>query len=1014
LLFPGISGLLSTASAQQAFSYTRLTVEDGLSNNSVQCVLQDKTGIMWIGTNGGLNRYDGSSFIQYNILSRPALTSGVITALLQDTGGRIWIGTENGLNILDPATNTVLPLVHDDNNAASLPPGPVRGIQKMKDGSIGILSDYWFARQLQHRGFVKTGIDPSLTGPVKVFTRLTEGDDGQWWISYLDHPTALAKKCTGADGCDSLAATGIPCPDYAQAYIDSTHTAWGISYTGVTRYNDKTHLYEPWLKNRYTKNILNLHVHTCYCPDAGGNIWQGAQGLNLVQYNLRQKQVIDYSHLLTAAGATMVNCLYRDNSNTLWAGTDNGLIKLSGRTAFLKRLPVFMNGKELKDIHCRKIIQDREGMLYAGTESHGLLKLAPSPAGGYLTTPLFTFGAFPVASLPVKDNVITVQPDGRYDIGFVYDMWSDNDHTLWLTGCGLGRYDTRSATLDLFLADGDAQTRAESVSQYSICFDGRLLWTGGQHNIFTFNPATRRMQVFRDNKGNMPFHDIPCWCLVKKGAWIWAGTDKGLYKINLLTREVQKEQTHPALGFGINAIHIDADSSFWISTAGGGILHYNTETTRLQQYTNKDGLANNTVCGILPDDKNNLWISTYAGLCYLDRQSNQFTSFYTKDGLNTDEFNRKAFTRLANGYLVFGGQNGYTCFNPADAFKTYKPVQLLLTRFSKTAGNGAITETVFGAQQLDKVVIDPGDKFFSFTYTLTDMFDPGSNRYLYTLEGLDNDWHYVGQQHTISFMSLPAGKYTLRIKGSPAKGRVADNEITIPIIVNQVFYRTAWFIVLALLAGSAVLYGIIQYRMGQLKKLQDLRTRIASDLHDEVGSNLVRITILADAGKRNRINENNYEQLGAIAGISRGAVSTMKDVIWSIDTRNDTMGGMLNHMHEHIHQMLVPADIDFSFVHTGLPENERLKMDFRQNIYLIFKEAINNIVKHAGASQVQMEVKRASGRFIMTIKDNGQGMVDKGRGSSQGLSNMKMRAARIKASLDIISQKEGVTIVLSV
>jgi signal transduction histidine kinase len=155
------------------------------------------------------------------------------------------------------------------------------------------------------------------------------------------------------------------------------------------------------------------------------------------------------------------------------------------------------------------------------------------------------------------------------------------------------------------------------------------------------------------------------------------------------------------------------------------------------------------------------------------------------------------------------------------------------------------------------------------------------------------------------------------------------------------------------------------------------------------------------------------EQLTNISGISRGAVSTMKDMIWSIDARYDTMTGMISHMHDHIHTVLAPAEIEFTFNQQGLQEHKKLSVVFRQNVYRIFKEAINNIVKHSGADCVQIELQKENGLFSMRITDNGKGIARGKHSSGQGLSNMHMRAHRLNASLDITSVN-GVSILLKV
>lgn len=998
--------------AQPSIQYTRLTVQNGLSNNSVQCILQDSKGIVWIGTNGGLNRYDGASFIQYSMLSKPALTNSVVTALMQDEDGYIWIGTENGLNILQPATNTIYNFVHNNTAAASFPAGIVRAIQKMQDGSTWVLSDRWMLKFGNRSTFQQVTIDSSLIQNDMVFSALTAGNDRQVWISYLDHATTLAQQAD-INGRPLVQQAVYRASDYSQVYIDTDKVTWGISCAGVSRFNEAVRRFEPWLKNGYAPDGPNLHLRTCYCLDADDNIWQGSDRSSLVKYTLQQKQVTDYSWLLKAADASLVYCIYKDNSNNLWIGTDNGIIRISNRTTVFSNIPFSRGGAVLSDIRCRRIVADRFNNLYAGTENYGLLKLLRLPGGRDTTIFLSVFGAKPVSDLPFEKNALHIKLDGRYDIGYMYDLWYDGGDMIWMAGFGIGRYNIRTDSFDVYLAAGNEEERRESIPQFAICFDGSKFWTAGKYNIYTFDTLTQQLTVFKDPQGKMPFYNIPCWSLTKKGEWIWAGTSKGLYKINVRTREVIKLHVHPVLEFGINDICIDTTGCSWISTIGGGIIQYDEKTGVVQQYTSKDGLCNNTVCGILCDRNNNLWISTYAGLSYFNQQAASFTGFYTKDGLSNNEFNRKAFAGLPDGRMIFGGLNGYTMFDPAGIFKRDRPVKMILTRFSKTNSNGQTEDHVFDIAAQQEVVIEPGDKFFAFYFTLTDMYDPQGNRYRYQLQGVDNGWHDIGNQNFISFNALPAGKYTLRIAGSPGKGAESVSEVSVKIFVKQVFYKTAWFILLMLIAATALVTGIIRYRVNQVKKIQYLRTRIASDLHDEVGSSLVHITMLADMVKRAGDKTIMDEQLAGIAGISRGAVATMKDIIWSIDARYDTIGGMVGHMRDHVYSVLTPADIDFRFTQTGLNEQEKLPADFRHQVYLIFKEAINNAVKHAQATHIDVSLAKGNGFFTMEISDNGKGIDNHKKSNGQGLSNMRMRAQQLKGELEITSEN-GVAIRLKI
>jgi ligand-binding sensor domain-containing protein len=945
-------------------------------------------------------------------MSKPALSNNVVTALLQDEKGLIWIGTQNGINILDPIANTIQQHIPDARSFKSIPVGTIDAIKKMKDGSIWVMSGKWFLEFKDANRFSRVSVDTSrLSQEEMVLIGFEENTDDEIWLTYLDHVTTLAKK-TDQGAYKYINTPLLHGPEYGRIYTDEKGIKWSVSSYQVNRYNSLTHSFEPWITNENPVTGPKLHLHFYYEIDADGNVWVGNERGGLIKYDLLQRKAIDYSWLIRSVNATLVYCLYRDHQNNIWVGTDIGIIKISSRATIFNNVPFVLGGQQLNNIRCRRIMIDKNNTWYAATENYGLLKRMRTASGRDTTIGLSTFGATPISRLPFNGNTLKIKLAGQYDIGYMYDMWYDGKDIIWIVGFGIGKYNITTDSLEIILADGDEKTMFESINQFSICYDGKIFWTAGEQNLFNFDPLTRRMQPFVDNKGNMPFKQLPCWSLALKGEWLWTGAANGLYKINTRTKEVVKLSVHPVLAFGINDINIDSDSSCWISTAGGGVIYYNEYTGQVKQYTNREGLSNNTVCGMLRDASNNLWISTYAGLSYFNRQTGQFTNFYSQDGLNNDEFNRKAFFKLPDGKMLFGGLNGYMLFDPATVFKSDKPVEIMLTRFNKVNGKGETEETVFNIGDLKKVVIYPEDQFFSFYFTLTDIYDPPGNRYFYQLEGIDNAWHSLGTQSFVSFNGLKPGKYVLKVKGNASKGSASVNEISIDIVVKQVFYKTAWFIVLVTLAAAAIIYWIVSYRIRQVRKIEHLRTKIASDLHDDVGSSLVRITVLADAIKRGEIKEA-HEQLGTIAGISRGAVSTMKDVIWSIDSRNDTMGGMIQYMSEHLHNMLNPTGIDFQLVHDKVNENETLNMNFRQNVYLTFKEAINNVVKHSGAKNVRVVLEKENGLFTMQIKDDGKGIDVNKKAGGQGLYNMQLRAERLKADLSIVSEN-GLKIILKV
>jgi signal transduction histidine kinase len=261
-------------------------------------------------------------------------------------------------------------------------------------------------------------------------------------------------------------------------------------------------------------------------------------------------------------------------------------------------------------------------------------------------------------------------------------------------------------------------------------------------------------------------------------------------------------------------------------------------------------------------------------------------------------------------------------------------------------------------------------------------------------------------------LGIPSGKYVLRIQATGSNGIPNPNELRLQIVAQQAFYTTWWFIGLALLLAAGLGTGFYFYRIRQYQKLIALRTQIASDLHDEVGSHLTRIAISSDLMKESP--DNRVDALiDHIAQSSRQAVATMSDVIWSIDTRSDKVGSLLDRMREHARGIFEQVGISYSIETKNLDEKDRLHMDQRHDLYLIFKEATNNVVKHSNATHVMIELENHHGNLKMTVADNGTNPPNPNRTTGMGLRNMQMRAKRMKGDLRY-AFKNGFTVEFTV
>lgn len=353
--------------------------------------------------------------------------------------------------------------------------------------------------------------------------------------------------------------------------------------------------------------------------------------------------------------------------------------------------------------------------------------------------------------------------------------------------------------------------------------------------------------------------------------------------------------------------------------------------------------------------------------------------------------------------FFFGGLNGVTAFDPKTLPKNlYNSSPFVLTKYSRyNDKNGSLLTYTGQRANITELSLDHNNRFFRFEYRLLDYINVDDIVYAYYLDGFEDTWQDPSESHIAQYNNVPPGNYVFRARASIQNGLWNQSEIAIRVHIKQVFYKTWWFMLLTGISVLGILYLVVRYRLEQVRKLERLRTKIASDLHDEVGSTMTRISMSSELLKTGALNkEEEAEEIEQIAEQSRIATSTMSDVIWSIDARSDRVKHLVDRMREHMEELLLPKDIKFSFKCLGLENDKKLDVEFRQNIYLIFREAINNIVKHSNATNVQVNLFNQKKNFKMAIRDNGT-QFSKSLKKGQGLKNMQMRAARIGGQLKV-------------
>ena len=439
-------------------------------------------------------------------------------------------------------------------------------------------------------------------------------------------------------------------------------------------------------------------------------------------------------------------------------------------------------------------------------------------------------------------------------------------------------------------------------------------------------------------------------------------------------------------------------------------------------------MPNNVVYGILSDSKGNLWISTNRGISCFTPATEAFRNFNANDGLPGDEFNRYEYFKMPDGELFFGGIEGGVLFSPDDILETDAAPPIVLTGLSvfniPVTHQSDIEILPAPIHYAAIITLPPGQNLFPISYAALEYTNPEDKHYRYLLEGYDGNWINAGNKTEAVYSNLSPGKYTFRVTGAGRSGIWNTKGASIEVIILPAWWQTWSFRILSFLCFLAIMYAIFQYRLKQSNKLQHIRNRISSDLHDDIGSTLSSISIMSTIlQKKNKGGSEDTERLlFQISDLTDRMMESISDIVWTVNTKNDKFDNIIIRMRTFAIEMLEPKACQVHFNVTEELAKLTLNMDQRKNLYLLFKEAINNAAKYSGCKNVWVDISRPANRKIMLrIKDDGIGFVPRenprkeGVGSlgGNGIQNMHRRALELKGSLKINSAPgKGTEIIL--
>jgi ligand-binding sensor domain-containing protein/two-component sensor histidine kinase len=731
---------------------------------------------------------------------------------------------------------------------------------------------------------------------------------------------------------------------------DNSGYLWiGTFGGGIDRFEKKTENFIHFSNDPLDPQTLPDNDILSLAVDRSGILWVGShlgEGVTKVKENRSKFKILKkQSGNLNSLNDDVVWSILQDEKERLWIGTYRGGVNLYNLRT--ERFKAFMFDKEnsnsISDNHIRVIRNDRFGNLWIGTYNGGINKFNPG-------TGKFTRY---INNSEILNYISSSQ---------IQDIFIESDSVIWVAAFGGG--------LIRLSFDINTDLSTPKVTVYK-----------NDPSIINSISDNRVYNIVKDSNGEF-----------------WIGTyGGGLNKLNTAEGSFINYKNDPTKPNTISSdkiivIYEDSKKTMWIGTSGGGLNKFDRKTNKFKHYSQKNGLTSSVVYGILEDNSNNLWLSTDNGLFKFDLLNEHFTHFNIEDGLQSLEFNGGSYFKANDGQIYFGGINGLNYFYPDSIGTNLFVPPIVITSIS------VLTNQIRG--EANEIILSYDENFISFEFSALDYSNPKNNLYAFMLEGLDNNWKYVDAEHRVAnYINLPAGEYMFHVKGTNTDGLWNKSGTSIKLIITPPFWLTWWFITLMTLVLGMILYYLSTNRIKHQLAIEKLKTKLAADLHDNVGASLTEISILSEVAVQKSSDAGNPKDLKNISEIARQVIDTMSDIVFVVNPERDSLYDLIIKLKDSYNDFLNSVGISFKVKNIDKTNDIKLPMDYKQNLLLIFKEGINNSIKHSKCSKIILEANIRGDVIEMILSDDGSGFDEKNMIRGNGLRNMESRANKINGRM---------------
>jgi len=961
----------------QQLSIHHYDVSDGLAHSHVAAMHQDAKGYFWLATWEGLSRFDGYRFTNYG--QRDGLGDPIINDITEDRQGRLWVAT-NGAGVARLIDESLTPYVQGKPSANARP----KFVSfRVSDSAVSnrvnaLLFDFQNNLWCVTDGGLyraSTGHDDALEFEVilrrKTETRMAAFADshGRLWFGIENELIEIVNGQIVIYGRDD----GVG-GDKVESIVEDRQ-----GRLLVANQRELFTFVEPAeIKDRgqWRKCPLTLKPDqgvTAMLVDSGGALWIATWN-GLIKYQQGKQTLYTSAQGLSDNSITP---LAEDRDGNLWIGTNGGgVCKLSSEL-----IVSFTKTEGLPNQNVRKVIEDPSGHIYASVENGGLIKIVEGKAV-----------AIPESqAAPFTDINERILQDQRGD---------------WWIGTHAGLFLFQGPELQL--RRGHKFTPADGIPAASIM----EIYQDQTGKVWVYPDNQGLYYVDRARKGPLTFKHFLSSDVAPVGGvhqiigdrsgdlWLAAHEQLGKTiggKVVILEPTEGLPETRP------RAFFLDSRAWLWIGLRYKGVSVTKDPTgvtPKFINYSTANGLASDSVWAITEDDFGRMYFGTGKGLDQLDLESGRIRHLNTDDGLASDIINYLLTDREGNIWV--GTTLGLSRFNPRLERKVDQPAPTYLSRVQVAGEDVSLPET--GALRLPDVELSASRNNLLIEYVALCFEGENRLRYQFRLEGVDADWSAPADTRSINYAHLAAGSYQFLVRSINQEGSISEPATFRFRILPPIWLRW-WFLTLAVMFVGLAIYAAHRSRVARLIELERVRTRLASDLHDDIGANLSLIAMLSEVARGNLKGDDQRmkEWFSTIATTSRDTVDAMSDIVWAVNPRRDHLRDLTQRMRRFAEDLLTARGIDLDFRAPDTSRDVKLGADVRREVFLILKEAVNNIVSHSMCTLAVIDLRLEHPWLVMQVGDNGCGFDSNGDSEGNGLASMRLRARRLGGSLDLSS-----------